>query len=56
MSLFILKEFGGWEMFEMVKKYVYLNIDYLLEYVNKVEIYGIFMEDLKNELRLKFVV
>ena len=42
-------------MFEMVKKYAHLNIDHLLEHANKVEIYGTFTEDSKNEPRLKLV-
>lgn len=42
--LFTLKELGGWETLEMVKKYAYLNADHLLEHANKVEIYDTFTE------------
>lgn len=37
--LFTLKELGGWETLEMVKKYAHLNADHLLQHANKVAIY-----------------
>lgn len=40
--LFTLKELGGWETLEMVKKYAHLNADHLLEHANKVDFYGTF--------------
>lgn len=35
--LFTLKELGGWETLEMVKKYAHLNADHLLEHANSVK-------------------
>lgn len=40
--LFTLKELGGWETLEMVKKYAHLNADHLLEHANNVEFHGTF--------------
>lgn len=34
--LFTLKEMGGWETLEMVKKYAHLNADHMLDYANSV--------------------
>lgn len=34
--LFTLKELGGWETLEMVKKYAHLNADHMLEFANNV--------------------
>ncbi|MFA9499697.1 tyrosine-type recombinase/integrase [Mannheimia sp. E30BD] len=34
--LFTLKELGGWETLEMVKKYAHLNADHLLNHANSV--------------------
>ncbi len=34
--LFVLKELGGWENIEMVKKYAHLNAGHLAEHVNVV--------------------
>lgn len=34
--LFVLKELGGWETLEMVKKYAHLNAGHLAEYANNV--------------------
>lgn len=34
--LFVLKELGGWEKLEMVKKYAHLDAGHLAEYVNVV--------------------
>jgi len=34
--LFILKELGGWETVEMVKKYAHLNADHLAQHANVV--------------------
>ncbi|MDG6303626.1 tyrosine-type recombinase/integrase, partial [Glaesserella parasuis] len=53
--LFTLKELGGWETLEMVKKYAHLNAEHLLEHANKVEIYGTFTEHSQNEPRLRLV-
>lgn len=36
--LMILKELGGWETLEMVKRYAHLNADHLLEYANQVKL------------------
>lgn len=38
--LFTLKELGGWETLEMVKKYAHLNADHLLTHANTVLFYG----------------
>ncbi|KGQ30008.1 MULTISPECIES: tyrosine-type recombinase/integrase [Gallibacterium] len=35
--LFTLKELGGWETLEMVKKYAHLNADHLLSHANSVK-------------------
>lgn len=35
--LFTLKELGGWETLEMVKKYAHLNADHLLNHANSVK-------------------
>lgn len=35
--LFTLKELGGWETLEMVKKYAHLNADHLLTHANSVK-------------------
>lgn len=35
--LFTLKELGGWETLEMVKKYAHLNADHLLTHANNVQ-------------------
>lgn len=34
--LFTLKELGGWETLEMVKRYAHLNADHMLDYANQV--------------------
>lgn len=34
--LFTLKEMGGWETLEMVKKYAHLNADHILDFANHV--------------------
>ncbi len=38
--LFTLKELGGWETLEMVKKYAHLNADHLLSHAESVSIYN----------------
>ena len=38
--LFTLKEFGGWETLEMVKKYAHLNADHLSQFSNAVTIWS----------------
>lgn len=34
----VLKELGGWETLEMVKRYAHLNADHLLSYANQVKL------------------
>ena len=34
--LYTLKEMGGWETLEMVKKYAHLNADHMIEFANNV--------------------
>lgn len=34
--LYTLKNLGGWETLEMVKKYAHLNADHMLEYADHV--------------------
>ncbi|AKD38106.1 phage integrase family protein [Pasteurella multocida subsp. multocida OH4807] len=53
--LFTLKELGGWETLEMVKKYAHLNADHLLEHANKVEFNGTFTSHDKKSKVLRFV-
>lgn len=53
--LFTLKELGGWETLEMVKKYAHLNADHLLEHANKVEFYGTFTAHETKNQNLRFV-
>ncbi|WVD64983.1 tyrosine-type recombinase/integrase [Utexia brackfieldae] len=36
--LYALKELGGWETLEMVKKYVHINVDHLHQYAGTVTI------------------
>ncbi|MCW9733703.1 site-specific integrase [Avibacterium sp. 20-15] len=36
--LMVLKELGGWETLEMVKRYAHLNADHLLSYANHVKL------------------
>ncbi|MGY6089110.1 tyrosine-type recombinase/integrase [Avibacterium paragallinarum] len=36
--LMVLKELGGWETLEMVKRYAHLNADHLLSYTNHVKL------------------
>ena len=35
--LFILKELGGWETLEMVRKYAHLDASHLAEYADQVK-------------------
>lgn len=35
--LFSLKELGGWETLEMVKKYAHLNADHLMAHASSVK-------------------
>ncbi|MCQ9124321.1 tyrosine-type recombinase/integrase [Rodentibacter caecimuris] len=53
--LFTLKELGGWETLEMVKKYAHLNAEHLLEHANKVEFHGTFTTHPKPKTHLKLV-
>lgn len=53
--LFTLKELGGWETLEMVKKYAHLNADHLLEHANKVEFNGTFTAQSKSVTHLKLI-
>lgn len=53
--LFTLKELGGWETLEMVKKYAHLNADHLLEHANNVAFHGTFTAHDKPTTHLKLV-
>ena len=53
--LFTLKELGGWETLEMVKKYAHLNADNLLEHANNIEFNGTFTAQSKSVTHLKLV-
>ena len=53
--LFTLKELGGWETLEMVKKYAHLNAEHLLEHANKVGFNDTFTAHSKPTTHLKLV-
>ncbi|MGX2974913.1 tyrosine-type recombinase/integrase [Ursidibacter arcticus] len=53
--LFVLKELGGWETLEMVKKYAHLNADHLMEHADKVEFYGTFTTHQAEKTHLRLV-
>lgn len=54
--LFTLKELGGWETLEMVKKYAHLNADHLMEHASKVEFHGTFTAHLRHTLSYIFPI
>lgn len=43
--LFVLKELGGWETLEMVKKYAHLNPGHLAEHANVVTFWSLQQEE-----------
>lgn len=47
--LYTLKEMGGWETLEMVKKYAHLNADHMLEFANNVTFTTQSDDDFSNE-------
>lgn len=53
--LYTLKELGGWETLEMVKKYAHLNADHMLEFSNRVTFLAQFEKKQEENKILKLV-